>query len=72
MNMHAPKESSSEISVEPQCFSPHAIMASVKEASSLIAPVWPLKDFVAVNPYLGLSKFAVEEADAMLRRAGAE
>lgn len=71
MNMHAPKESSSEISVEPQCFSPHAIMASVKEASSLIAPVWPLKDFVAVNPYLGLSKFAVEEADAMLRRAGA-
>lgn len=72
MNMHASKGSSIEMSIELQrSCSTGAIEASVKEACSLIAPVWPLKDFVAVNPYLGLSKFTVEEANSLLHRAGA-
>ncbi|MEM1380697.1 MAG: DUF2309 domain-containing protein [Pseudomonadota bacterium] len=39
------------------------------EACRLIAPIWPLKDFVAVNPMQGLSATEFAEASGDLRRA---
>ena len=35
--------------------------------STAIAPVWPLKDYVAVNPYMGLSDRSFLKARQMLR-----
>lgn len=39
----------------------------IQEVSSLIAPVWPLRDFVAVNPWLGLSDRRFSAARRLLR-----
>lgn len=41
---------------------------AVDEACRRIPPLWPLKDFVAVNPFLGLSNLHFLEAAALLRR----
>jgi uncharacterized protein YbcC (UPF0753/DUF2309 family) len=35
---------------------------------SLVAPLWPLRDFVAVNPFLGLAGQSFSEAAQTLRR----
>lgn len=40
----------------------------VARALKRIAPVWPLSDWVAVNPYLGLSQHDFCQADGLLRR----
>jgi len=40
----------------------------VNEACRRIPPLWPLKDFVAVNPFLGLSDLHFLQAAALLRR----
>ncbi len=37
------------------------------EVVSVIAPVWPLKDYVAVNPYAGISQRKFFDARAFLR-----
>lgn len=48
------------------------IEAAVDRAGRRIAPLWPLRHFVAVNPYLGLLEQPFETAAQMLgRRAGA-
>ncbi|HMP41066.1 MAG TPA: Na-translocating system protein MpsB, partial [Roseiflexaceae bacterium] len=48
------------------------IQAAVKRAERRIAPLWPLRHFVAVNPYLGLLEHHFEAAAHILgRRAGA-
>ncbi len=48
------------------------IAAAVKRAEQRIAPLWPLRYFVAVNPYLGLLDHSFETAAELLaRRAGA-
>ncbi|MCS6938997.1 MAG: DUF2309 domain-containing protein [Roseiflexaceae bacterium] len=48
------------------------IAAAVKRAEQRIAPLWPLRYFVAVNPYLGLIDHSFENAAELLaRRAGA-
>ncbi|NWG22462.1 MAG: DUF2309 domain-containing protein [Chloroflexi bacterium] len=48
------------------------IAAAVKRAEQRIAPLWPLRNFVAVNPYLGLLDHSFESAAQILaRRAGA-
>lgn len=48
------------------------IAAAVKRAEQRIAPLWPLRNFVAVNPYLGLIEHSFENAAELLaRRAGA-
>jgi uncharacterized protein YbcC (UPF0753/DUF2309 family) len=51
---------------------PVAIARAAARAGSLIAPCWPLEDFVAVNPFLGLSsrEFA-QAAHALDMAAGA-
>ncbi len=38
----------------------------VRAACSRIAPVWPLENFVAVNPYLGLTEYRFGDAAAVL------
>ena len=41
-------------------------------AAGKIAPLWPLEDFVAVNPYMGLAHLTVQEAaETIARAAGA-
>jgi uncharacterized protein YbcC (UPF0753/DUF2309 family) len=48
------------------------IRAAVDRAGRRIAPLWPLRYFVAVNPYLGLIEQPFERAAEILgRRAGA-
>jgi len=50
----------------------NTIKAAVDRAGRRIAPLWPLRHFVAVNPYLGLLEQSFESAAHILgRRAGA-
>jgi uncharacterized protein YbcC (UPF0753/DUF2309 family) len=42
------------------------MITQLRQAASRIAPVWPLADFVAVNPFLGLSELPFGAAQAML------
>ena len=44
------------------------IAAQVEAACERIAPLWPLKNFVAVNPFVGLSSRAFTETCALMRR----
>ncbi|MEO1250481.1 MAG: putative inorganic carbon transporter subunit DabA, partial [Pseudomonadota bacterium] len=49
-----------------------SIEAAAERAERMIAPLWPLKHFVAVNPFLGLGdRRFVDAAHAMARSAGA-
>lgn len=41
---------------------------ALAKARTRIPPLWPLKSFVAVNPYLGLSSERFEEASQTLKR----
>jgi uncharacterized protein len=48
------------------------VAAAVDRAGRRIAPLWPLRNFVAVNPYLGLADHTFEAAAQLLgRQAGA-
>ncbi len=48
------------------------IAAAAGRAEQRIAPLWPLRNFVAVNPYLGLIDHSFEKAAELLaRRTGA-
>ncbi len=48
------------------------VMRAAQSAASRIAPIWPLKTFVAVNPFVGLTKHGFfESAELMARAAGA-
>jgi len=50
----------------------NTIVSAVKRAEQRIAPLWPLRNFVAVNPYLGLAdKPFMTAAQLLIRRAGA-
>ncbi len=44
------------------------IEAAVEEACQRIAPLWPLKHFVAVNPFLGFSNISFHATCAALHR----
>ena len=45
-----------------------AVAAAVATACNRIAPLWPLKHFVAVNPFLGFADQGFDAACATLRR----
>ena len=45
-----------------------AVKAAVEGACARIAPLWPLKHFVAVNPFLGLTDKSFSGASAWLQR----
>jgi uncharacterized protein len=40
---------------------------SLAEIEAIVPPLWPLKDYVAVNPFLGLSEHKLLTARQMLR-----
>ncbi|MFP5317369.1 MAG: DUF2309 domain-containing protein [Acidimicrobiia bacterium] len=44
------------------------LLADVSKAAEIIAPLWPLSSFVAVNPLLGLQHLPFDEATAVARR----
>ncbi len=39
----------------------------IKQVSEVVAPVWPLKDYVAVNPYFGIHERKFMDARAFLK-----
>ena len=45
-----------------------SLIDKVNAACQRVAPLWPLKHFVAVNPYFGLSQQAFWQADNTLKR----
>ena len=45
------------------------VEAAVAAAGARIAPLWPLKHFVAVNPYLGLADRSLAEAERIMAGA---
>ncbi len=46
-----------------------AVRNEAGAATALIAPLWPLSNFVAVNPFLGLADRSLPEAAAIMGRA---
>ena len=44
------------------------LLADVSKAAEIIAPLWPLTSFVAVNPLLGLQHLPFDDATAIARR----
>ena len=46
------------------------VEVAIVAASARIAPLWPLKAFVAVNPFLGLTDLSFGEAARLLHRVG--
>ncbi len=44
------------------------LLAEVSKAAEIIAPLWPLSSFVAVNPLLGLQHLPFDDATAVARR----
>lgn len=44
------------------------LISAIEAACQRIAPVWPLKSFVAVNPYFGLSDKKFWDVDHLMRR----
>ncbi len=55
-------------SASPSDVSPAEAAAAARTAMSRIAPLWPLKHFVAVNPFLGLTDLPFAEACDLLQR----
>lgn len=50
-----------------------SVKEAIKDAGGKIAPLWPLKTFVAVNPFLGMAdKSYAEAAHRMNKAAGAK
>ena len=44
------------------------LLAEISKAAEIIAPLWPLTSFVAVNPLLGLQHLPFDDATAVARR----
>ncbi len=44
------------------------LLAEVSKAAEIIAPLWPLTSFVAVNPLLGMQHLPFDDATAVARR----
>jgi len=50
----------------------HRVLSAAERAADRIAPLWPLKTFVAVNPFFGLADQRFDQAaETMARLAGA-
>lgn len=47
---------------------PQTIRTAMHAACARVAPLWPLKHFVAVNPFLGFSERPIADAAAYLQR----
>ncbi len=44
------------------------IQEKIKAASSKVAPVWPLKNYVAVNPYQGFASLSFEKTSRIMQK----
>ncbi|MEW6153165.1 MAG: DUF2309 domain-containing protein [Actinomycetota bacterium] len=44
------------------------LLADISMAAEIVAPLWPLTSFVAVNPLLGLQHLSFDDATAVARR----
>jgi uncharacterized protein len=64
--IQTPEKSSSKAA--PLAVCPETTRVLIQEACRLIPPLWPLKDFVAVNPFLGLSDRHFLQATTLLRQ----
>ncbi len=49
---------------------PNDIYSAIQSACSKIAPLWPLKNFVAVNPFIGMSDLKFKDACRLIRKIG--
>jgi uncharacterized protein YbcC (UPF0753/DUF2309 family) len=63
--MNITEAPNSAAAAPPQSF---AILEAAHAACKRIAPLWPLQDFVAVNPFVGLSERPFIEACALVRQ----
>jgi uncharacterized protein YbcC (UPF0753/DUF2309 family) len=54
--------------LRPSAVEPGALLGHVRRACSRVAPLWPLKHFVAVNPFLGYADASFESTVARLAR----
>ena len=71
MNMHVSPLSIGVVGTTP-VMDPQQVTAAMKAAAGRIAPLWPLRSFVAVNPFLGLADRSLSEAATLLAKAGGE
>ncbi|MCW5737099.1 MAG: DUF2309 family protein [Enhydrobacter sp.] len=73
MTAPSPLDTKEAPNVAPRCPSDTArILAAAHAAGRRIAPLWPLDNFVAVNPFLGLADLDfTQAAHLMARTAGA-
>ena len=72
MNVHAREFATGAVAPTAHRPAPATVIAAAHEATRKVAPVWPLKHFVAVNPYLGLvDRPFIEVAGIMAEAAGA-
>jgi uncharacterized protein YbcC (UPF0753/DUF2309 family) len=58
------------VDAAPQALTTRSVQDAVTSACAKIAPLWPLKDFVAVNPFLGLTDRQFVAACDVLQRVG--
>ena len=58
-----------EVWDSPAIIATQCILDAAERAANRIAPLWPLKDFVAVNPFLGFADTPFVEAGQIMRRA---
>src|SRR6476469_9135706 len=47
---------------------PNPVLDAAQAACKRIAPLWPLRDFIAVNPFVGLTDRTFPDACALMRR----
>jgi uncharacterized protein len=72
MSMQAAVHESQSPQVASTALLPETVRAAVDRAGRRMAPLWSLRHFVAVNPYLGMSEQPFEAAATLLgHRAGA-
>ncbi|MBL1273670.1 MAG: DUF2309 domain-containing protein [Oceanospirillales bacterium] len=61
----------SSAAVSATGFEEHGMQSAIKRACGLIAPIWPLDQWIAVNPFWGLRDQSVKRAEQLLEeRAG--
>jgi uncharacterized protein YbcC (UPF0753/DUF2309 family) len=66
--MNSPVKITADISAVAAYDKRRAIEAAIEGACRKIAPLWPLKHFVAVNPFLGFSNKSFAATSATLKR----
>lgn len=62
----APKADTNSIAKEEARIAQH-LNAALRRVEIAIAPVWPLQDYVAINPYAGISKYSFLSGRRFLR-----